>query len=99
MVIINHLKSTATTSGTDQFDFGNPFWRRYRSEEISPHAVDANFAATHLAPVILINHNKPLTIISIYLYIPIHPSSKRVYWSPKKFPLFGEYKPLMQKVR
>ena len=36
MVIIYHLKSTATTSGTDQFDFGNPFWRRYRSEEISP---------------------------------------------------------------
>ena len=44
MVIIYHLKSTATTSGTDQFDFGNPFWRRYRSEEISPqdekHNVD-----------------------------------------------------------
>ena len=36
MVIIYHLKSTATTSGTDQFDFGNSFWRRYRSEEISP---------------------------------------------------------------
>ena len=35
-MIIYHLKSTATTSGTDQFDFGNPFWRRYRSEEISP---------------------------------------------------------------
>ena len=38
MVIIYHLKSTATTSGTDQFDFGNPFWPRYRSEEISPLA-------------------------------------------------------------
>ena len=42
MVIIYHLKSTATTSGTDQFDFGNPFWWRYRSEEISPgDAADA----------------------------------------------------------
>ena len=37
MVVICHLKSTATTSVTDQFDFGDPIWRRYRSEEISPY--------------------------------------------------------------
>ena len=39
MVVICHLKSTATTSVTDQFDFGDPIWRWYRSEEISPSVI------------------------------------------------------------
>ena len=40
MVIIYHLKSPTTISGTEQFDFGNPFWWRSRSEEISPPSLD-----------------------------------------------------------
>ena len=36
MVIIYHLKSTATIGSSIQNYFDNPFWWRYRSEEISP---------------------------------------------------------------
>ena len=35
-MIIYHLKSTATIGSSIQNYFDNPFWWRYRSEEISP---------------------------------------------------------------